>query len=133
LLKKSDRLKNINEIKSTGKPIIKNSSEEKANFENLKETDGKGLHFAYYEVIMAVFVLVFIANCLIGKSKNENLAKKWYISNKNFLEENYAHLGHGRDFTPSSAPLLKESYNTFKFYASGRVFIKRLLTRMEVN
>lgn len=82
---------------------------------------------------MGSFVILFIINCYIGKSKNENLAKKWYVANKYFFEENYAHLGHGREITAETAPLLKESYNSFKFYASGRVFIKRFLTRMEVN
>jgi hypothetical protein len=125
-------IKNVNEVRSAGKPINKYANDDKAILENFKETDGKSLLFAYYEVIMGVFVIVFVINCFIGKTKNENLAKQWYVANKHFLEENYAHLGHGRDYTTISAPLLKESYNTFKFYASGRVFIKRFLTRMEV-
>jgi len=97
-----------------------------------KEPEKKQLYFAYYEVLMGLFVIIFIVNCYIGKTKNENLAKKWYVANKNFFEENYAHLGHGKEYNAAAAPLLKESYNSFKFYASGRVFLKRLLTRMEV-
>jgi hypothetical protein len=100
--------------------------------EENKEPSKKQLYFAYYEVLMGLFVIVFLVNCYIGKTNNENLAKKWYVANRNFFEENYAHLGHGKEYNPAGAPLLKESYNSFKFYASGRVFLKRLLTRMEV-
>jgi hypothetical protein len=128
LLKKST--KNTKDV-NTAKPN-KDILEEQKKYENLKEFEGKKLHFAYYEVIMGLFVIIFIINCFIGKSKNENLAKKWYIANRTFFEDNYAHLGHGREFSTVSAPLLKESYNSFKFYASGRVFIKRFLARMEV-
>jgi hypothetical protein len=83
---------------------------------------------------MITFLFIFITNCLIGIRKNEQLAQKWYFSNSAYLEDNYAHLGTGSEYnTKSGVPILKESYNNFKFYASGRVFTKWLLVAMDVN
>jgi hypothetical protein len=35
--------------------------------------------------------------------------------------------------TGTGVPILKESYNSFKFYASGRVFTKWMLVNMDVR
>jgi hypothetical protein len=92
------------------------------------------LHFAFYEIFMFVFVTLFVLNCYLGKSKNESYAQRWYLSNREFIEDSYAHLGHGTEYNAAGGvPILKESYYNFKFYASGRVFIKWLLVTMDVN
>jgi hypothetical protein len=69
-----------------------------------------------------------------GKSKNESIAQKWYNVNAAYLEDNYAHIGVNAEYNSNqtAAPMLKESYNNFKFYASGRKFIKWSLVNMDV-
>jgi hypothetical protein len=96
--------------------------------------DEKKLNFSLYEVLMLTFIIAFVLNCFYGKNLNENLAQKWYSVNKEYLEENYAHIGVGSEYnTNKGVPLLKESYNNFKFYASGRKFIKWMLVNMDVR
>lgn len=75
--------------------------------------------FSLYEIIMIGFVLLFLITCFSGKSTNDSLAARWYNHNKAFFVENYAHIGTDTQYN-IDAPLLKESYNNFKFYASGR-------------
>lgn len=92
------------------------------------------LTFAFYEIVMVVFVIVFILNCWRGKTSNEGIANRWYEANKKFFEENYAHIGMNAEYnTKAGVPILKESYNAFKFYASGRVFTKWMLVNMDVS
>jgi hypothetical protein len=95
----------------------------------------KKLNFSLYEVLMLTFIIAFVLNCLYGKNFNENLAQKWYSVNKEYLEENYAHIGVGSEYNTNQTgvPMLKESYNNFKFYASGRKFIKWMLVNMDVR
>ena len=103
--------------------------------EQLGMDGDKKLHFAFYEILMVVFVIAFIISSLIGKNINENMAQKWYTTNQVFLEESYAHIGVNSEYNPnqSAVPILKESYNNFKFYASGRKFVKWMLINMDVS
>jgi hypothetical protein len=102
------------------------------NIENTSEPE-KRFQFALYEIVMLLFLISFILNCFLGKAKNENLANKWFTANRQYLEENYAHIGVNTEYnTKGSVPMMKESYNNFKFYASGRKFIKWLLVNMDV-
>jgi hypothetical protein len=95
--------------------------------------DGK-ISLAYYEIFMLVFVGLFLVNCLLGKKTNEDIANRWYRVNQKFFEENYAHIGAGTEYNPKTcAPIIRDSYNGFKFYASGRVFTKWMLVNMEVT
>lgn len=87
--------------------------------------------FSIYEVVMMGFVLIFLVTCFSGKSSNDSLATKWYISNKAFFVENYAHIGTDTQYNIES-PLLKESYNNFKFYASGRENINSTLISLDL-
>lgn len=85
-----------------------------------------------YEIIMVILLIVFIINALYGKITNEKLANKWYKQNKTFFEDHYSHIGAEREYNPKlSSPLIKDSYNCFKFFASGRVYLNWLLVNME--
>jgi hypothetical protein len=102
------------------------------NVEHSQESE-KRFQFALYELVMLFFLILFIINCFLGKAKNEGLAQKWYTANRQYLEENYAHVGVNTEYnTKGSVPMMKESYNNFKFYASGRKNIKWLLVNMDV-
>ncbi len=92
------------------------------------------LHLAYYEIFMFLFVVAFIFKAYFGKIKNEHIVAKWYNLNKKFYEENYAHIGFETDYnTNAGMPIFKESYNNYKFYATGRVFTKWMLINFDVS
>lgn len=81
--------------------------------------------FSVYEAIMAVLVVIYILNCISGKSSNDKLANKWLKQCLPYLEKNYAHIGMTNEYQSNSNQiLLKESYNNYKCYASGRGNVK---------
>lgn len=116
-------------------PQMKPSTQPKQTKVQTVELDSNSpMTLAYYEIFMILFVATFLLNCLLGKKTNETLAERWYKANKTFYESNYAHLGAGTEYNPETfTPILKESYNSYKFYASGRVFTKWMLVNMEVT
>lgn len=59
-------------------------------------------NFTIYEIVMLVFFIFFVFNALIGKSRNEGYAQKWYSSNIKLFEENYAHVGVGTEYNTQS-------------------------------
>lgn len=87
--------------------------------------------FTIYEVLMMIFVFIFIFVCLVGKSKNSRLAAAWYANNKQFFVNNYAHIGTETQYN-ADAPIFNESYNNFKFYASGRVNVNSNLVSLDL-
>jgi hypothetical protein len=88
--------------------------------------------FSVYEVIMIGFVILFVLNCLIGKSKNDNLADKWLSDNKNFFLKQYAHVGTELQ-SSSDVALTKESWNNYKFYGSGRINLNSNLISLDLS
>jgi len=83
---------------------------------------------------MMSLLFFYIAYCYYGKKTNDKFAETWFITNKAFFLENYAHIGitHADDNTKNSM-ILKESYNSYRFYASGRVYCKWLLSTIELK
>ena len=88
----------------------------------------------FYEIIMFAFIILFIINVFIGKRKNYNISKLWLNSNLDFFTNNYAHIGADREFnTKISEPLIYDSYNNYKFFASGRVYINWMLVDINLK
>ena len=88
----------------------------------------------FYEIIMFTFIILFIINVFIGKRKNYNISKLWLNSNLDFFTNNYAHIGADREFnTKISEPLIYDSYNNYKFFASGRVYINWMLVDINLK
>lgn len=75
--------------------------------------------FTIYEIFMILLLVFYILNCLFGITKNEKIASEWIKNNINYYASNYAHIGLNKEYEIESS-LVKESYNKFKFYASGR-------------
>ena len=86
-----------------------------------------------YEIIMISVVIIFIINAILGVKANENLANKWFYKNRSFFEENYAHLGGEREYNPNNLSLIKDSYNEYKFFASGRVYISWIIIDLNLK
>jgi hypothetical protein len=125
------------------KPSISNSNVESSeeginNYKHSEELEIEASRqkmlfqiFTIYEIIMIGFVVLFLITCFTGKSTNDSLATKWFNNNKSFFIENYAHIGTESQYNIDS-PMLKESYNNFKFYASGRENINFTLISIDL-
>ena len=112
-------------------PTNTNNSEPKYDEENEEEKKdiiNLILNKYLYEFSMGSFLLIFILNVLYGKKKNKKIAFKWYNQNKDFFINNYAHIGTEREFNPKKTDtLIYESYNEYKFFSSGRIYINWML------
>lgn len=134
---KSSKETTSNDQESTVKPNTNNNFQEKTyqHSDELELEASKGKLFlkifTIYEVLMMVMVVAFILTCFSGKSTNEALANKWFSNNREFFINNYAHIGTETQYNIDT-PMLKESYNNFKFYASGRVNINYTLVSLDL-
>jgi hypothetical protein len=45
-----------------------------------------------YEVMMLIFVLGFVYNCVFGRTANDKFATAWYNANKKYFEDSYSQL-----------------------------------------
>ena len=94
----------------------------------------KILFFKYlYEICMMSLVLIFILNAIYGVKKNRSIANKWFLKNRDFYEENYAHLGGEREYNPNNLSLIKDSYNDYRFFASGRVYVSWMIVDINLK
>ena len=94
----------------------------------------KILFFKYlYEIGMISLVLIFILNAIYGVKKNRSIANKWFLKNRDFYEENYAHLGGEREYNPNNLSLIKDSYNDYRFFASGRVYVSWMIVDINLK
>lgn len=99
----------------------KNTKDEipKIEVESAHAEEWKFHLLTFYELVMMGFLGFYILACMVGKSQNDSLATRWFIANREYFIKNYAHIGTGSNYDSDSS-VLKESYNNFKYYASGR-------------
>lgn len=115
-------------IKNETKDIFNNIPKESMDDKNLEETPLSLLLIKNYDFIMLSLLLIVIINAIIGKIKNKSMADKFLAKNRQFFEEQYAHLGTEKEYNPKSTNIiLRDSYNQFKLFSSGRVYVKWLL------
>jgi hypothetical protein len=86
-----------------------------------------------YEMYLILFALLFLINMFIGKARNYKFAKVWYFANKEYLFNNYSHIGVIIDKKKEAIALMKETYSTYKVYASGRINCKWMMCSLEVE
>lgn len=89
-----------------------------------------------YEIMMILFLISFLFNCLCGSKKNDKYALAWYKANKDYFEERYSEIGLKKDdeiedINPDSLPIIKENQYLYKFYAAGYRYVKWLLVILE--
>ena len=70
---------------------------------------------------------------IMGVKINRKLAESWLEKNKKFFEDNYAHLGGEKEYNPNQITLIKDSYNDYRFFASGRVYLSWLLVDINLK
>ena len=86
-----------------------------------------------YEICMISLVIIFILNIIYGVKKNRSIANKWFLKNRSFYEDNYSHLGGEREYNPNNLSLIKDSYNDYKFFASGRVYVSWMIVDINLK
>ena len=86
-----------------------------------------------YEICMISLVLLFVLNIIYGVKKNRSIANKWLLKNRAFYEDNYSHLGGEREYNPNNLSLIKDSYNDYKFFASGRVYVSWMIVDINLK
>ena len=87
----------------------------------------------FYEISMIALIAIYIIYAYFGVKINKKIAESWLEKNKPFFEENYAHLGGEREYNPNNLTLIKDSYNDFKFFASGRVYLSWILVDINLK
>jgi len=73
--------------------------------------------------LLAVYLTVFV----IGKSKNEKIAKEWLISTYKIWKENFAELG-----IDDPSTLVRDGNHEFWYYATGRKNCQSVFTRVKL-
>jgi hypothetical protein len=87
----------------------------------------------FYEICMISLLVIYIINAIIGVKINRKLAESWLEKNKKFFEDNYAHLGGEKEYNPNQITLIKDSYNDYRFFASGRGYLSWLLVDINLK
>ena len=87
----------------------------------------------FYEICMISLLIIYIINAVMGVKKNRKIAESWLEKNKKFFEDNYAHLGGEKEYNPNIITLIKDSYNDYRFFASGRVYLSWLLVDINLK
>ena len=87
----------------------------------------------FYEICMISLLVIYILNAIMGVKINRKLAESWLEKNKKFFEDNYAHLGGEKEYNPNQITLIKDSYNDYRFFASGRVYLSWLLVDINLK
>ena len=87
----------------------------------------------FYEICMISLLVIYIINAIMGVKINRKLAESWLEKNKKFFEDNYAHLGGEKEYNPNQITLIKDSYNDYRFFASGRVYLNWLLVDINLK
>ncbi len=103
------------------------------------EEEAKELSFnekfsKYFELCFAILTGIIIANYFIGKNQILSYMEKWYSVNKEFFDNNYSHIGEEEEYSlKNTFPLKRESVTEFRFYASGRIYLKWIVINIEVS
>jgi len=103
-----------------GYESIQETKKEKPLNEILKiDIDQAPVERTYYlEAFYIAFIVLFGANFLYGKKKNETLAKQWVDSIAKVLKSNFSKVGETNREVVS---IVKESNNIFRLKTTGRI------------
>jgi len=69
------------------------------------------------EIVLGVVLILYIINFFVGKGQNKKIAEKWLKVHKEAFEENFETIG----MEEGGKLLDAESFNNYRFYASGRI------------
>ena len=143
LLKKKKKKEKTNTAPEEKKEEIKEETDNNSIYPSLEQLRQEKLEemnkYKYfflkylYEICMIALVIIFILNTIYGVKKNRSIANKWFLKNRSFFEDNYSHLGGEREYNPNNLSLIKDSYNDYKFFASGRVYVSWMIVDINLK
>jgi len=88
----------------------------------------------YLEILMICGIVVYFLNFFSGKSKNQNIANKWFNSHRALLESQFSLVGDdgAKNIEDIREPITKESENVFTFWCSGRICCEGMLVELKL-
>jgi len=111
-----------------------NQEEDEEEEDASKKVSFNEKYSKYFEIIFAVVTCLLIINYFMGKDKTLAYMEKWYSINKEFFDSNYSHLGEDEEYSiKNTFPVKRESVTEFRFYATGRIYIKWMLVCTDVS
>ncbi|TDH65445.1 hypothetical protein CCR75_004049 [Bremia lactucae] len=81
-----------------------------------------------FEVISWGFAILYILHFFVGKAQNRKIASKWLKEAEPVLRTQFSFLGSSVD---DSLGLIEESYNTYKYFCTGRRFLTHFVASLE--
>ena len=84
------------------------------------------------EYIACALVLVYVGVYFLGRAKNNSIATAWYEENRDVFEAQFAQLSCYAD-AENSTPMIYDSCDSFKFWASGRRFCTGVLVTLDLQ
>ncbi|KAG1694146.1 Coiled-coil domain-containing protein 47 [Nymphon striatum] len=85
----------------------------------------------YLEILMALGLVVYFINFIIGRIKNQNLASAWFNAHKQILESNFSLVGDDGKNENSNPGLIKDSENIYTLWCSGRTCCEGMLVQLK--
>jgi hypothetical protein len=85
------------------------------------------------EIALAVLAVVYAVNIYMGRKSNDEVALAWaaqFCDDGEVLDRNFSLLGTGNN---SGEVIMRQSNNSFLFYASGRRFCSELRANLELR
>lgn len=82
-----------------------------------------------FEVISWGFAILYILHFFVGKAQNRKIANKWLKEAEPVLRTQFSFLGSSVD---DSLGLIEESYNTYKYFCTGRRFLTHFVASLEL-
>lgn len=82
----------------------------------------------YTEIVVLAMFAFYLVNFLVGRNRNNEIAKAWTQANHQLMDSNFSYVGDGKGHL-----LIKDSQSDYIFYASGRVNCRSLTTKLTVR
>ncbi|CAD5221494.1 unnamed protein product [Bursaphelenchus xylophilus] len=85
------------------------------------------------EAVALVIVFIYAVNFLLGKSKNQALANKWYADSAITLRQQFSLVGDdGTSQEPIGGSLIKDTEYSYSLWCSGRAGVKGMLSQLKL-
>ncbi|XP_015924160.1 PAT complex subunit CCDC47 isoform X2 [Parasteatoda tepidariorum] len=85
----------------------------------------------YLEFLMIAGLVVYFANFIAGRNKNQKLAMAWFNSHCQVFENNFALVGDDGKKEIEKGGIQKESENVYTLWCSGRVCVEGMLVELK--
>jgi hypothetical protein len=86
------------------------------------------------EAVALVFIFIYVANYLYGKTRNHGIAVGWFLRNRSLMEQNFALVGDdGVSQEAETGHLMKDTDYSYSIWSTGRAGCIGMLTQIKLN